>query len=316
MFKKILPATAIILLVIYVGGAWFFSNIVIHFKHRTLADDRLHVEYESVADAGLPEPENVSIQAGSPADGSQDRTFEVRGWYFANPAGNDCAVVAQHGHGSTRWGVLKYAPLFWKYGCSILSVDARYHGESDGTCGTYGYHERYDLQRVIAWLQSKTGLPKNKIGLLGESMGASIAIMTAALEPELAFLAADSSYRDLHAVVYERGVREYGAALINVMLPGTILLANWRCSFALDEVSPEKYAASLKMPVFVSHSAADKDTLPYHSEEIFRSVAHERKVLYINKWDARHARDINVNYAGYERHMDDFLERFAPDFGR
>lgn len=317
--KKLVLISLAVLAVLYTAGAWFFSDIIIHFNPRTLEDDRVRQDFESVADKGLPEPEMVEIGAeflsAVNQSGTRTEPVTIAGWFWSNPRAARCAVILHHGHRGTRWGAIKYAPLFWKRGCSILSVDARYHGESGGTCGSYGYHERYDMQRVIAWTQKKTGLEKNEIGMLGESMGAAIVLMTAALEPELAFVAADSPYRGLEPVMVERGEEQYGPAVIGAMIPGAMFLANVRCGMNVAEVSPQNEAAKIQIPVFLSHSASDPGTLPYHSEAIYKNVGHDRKVVYINEWDAPHARDINLNYAGYERHVDDFLRRFVPDFG-
>ncbi len=320
MIRKTLIGALLALCILYFGGAWFFSNIIIHFQQRTLEEDRSNLEYTSVADENLPEPEVVRIgdefhSAVSPR-GQATEPVDIAGWFFQNPRDAACAVIVHHGHTGTRWGAIKYAPLFWKRGCSILSVDARYHGESGGACGSYGYHERHDLQRAVAWLQKKTGLEKNQIGLMGESMGAAIVTMTAALESELAFVAADSPYRALRPVMVERGERQYGPVLIGMMLPGAMLLADIRCDMNVSEVSPEAAAKEIQIPVFLSHSASDAGTLPYHSESIYDNVPHERKVLYINEWGAPHARDINFRYDEYEAHMNAFLREFVPGFGR
>lgn len=313
-----------LLLVLYIAGAWFFSDVMIHFKQRTLAEDQANLEYSGVGDAGLPEPESVRIvSAFTPPLQAVTGTdvIEIGAWYFRHPAAqaagrSKCAVILHHGHTGTRWGSLKYGPLFWKRGCDLLAIDARYHGESGGSCGSYGYHERHDMRRVIAWLQQRTGLPKAQIGLMGESMGAAISLMTAALEPELAFVAADSAYGDLNSILMERGATQYGDLLLNIMLPGAEFFGNTRCNMEVAEVSPARHAARIRIPAFISHSTADRGTLPYHSKEIYANLPGDARVLHINDWGAPHARDINVNYAGYEAHMDTFLAQHVPTFGR
>ena len=97
----------------------------------------------------------------------------------------------------------KYAPLFWERGCDLLIFDARYHGESTGDYGTYGYYEKLDTSKAIDWFSQQVGLPPERIGLLGESYGAATALETAALRPDIAFAAADSSYRDLETIISE-----------------------------------------------------------------------------------------------------------------
>ena len=92
-------------------------------------------------------------------------------------------MVLLHGIGTNRYLMSKSAPLFWERGCDLLMFDARYHGESTGAYGTYGYYEKLHSSKAIDWFSQQVGLPPERIGLLGKSYGAATALETARCAP-------------------------------------------------------------------------------------------------------------------------------------
>lgn len=282
------------------GAVWYFSGIVVRSYKRPLEEDRQNLRIQSPADFLLPSPREIRVPV---KDG------QIAGWLFQNPAGKKCAVILHHGHTGTRWGGLKYAPLFYTRGCSVVSVDGRYHGESSGDYCTYGYYDRYDMTAVVEWTAKELGLATNQIGMLGESMGAVVSLMTAA-RTELAFVAADSPFSNLETILKEQAVKQYGKPVL-VLINGVIPLAESRANFKIAEVSARAAAAEVDEPVFVLHSKADDYTAFRHSEEVFQAIKHNRKVLHLTEDGAAHGRSINVNYADYKKRMDDFLKRYT-----
>ncbi len=311
MFKKIFYlVSGLVILYLLVG--FFFSDAIIHFDRRSLEEDRIHVKLNSVHDLGLPPPEEVVIESKATKEKSL-----LKGWFFLNPKSEQsrCAVILQHGYQSTRWAVLKYSPLFWERGCSILSMDARYHGESEGSCGTFGYHESKDMQDILQWFVKKTNLPKSRIGIMGESMGGTISFLVASREPELAFVALDSVPSDFYdSIAYEAG-RQYGNSVASLMLPIAMKISEFRCDFRSEEVSPKRFAKQIKIPVFLSHSKSDTNVPSLNSQIVFDNIEYSKKLLFLNDWGSSHVRDINTNYREYEKHMNKFLKEYIPNFG-
>lgn len=296
----------------YLAGGWYFSGQIVAFKTKSHAEDLEKLGFSGPADYGLPAPEEIVVT------GYQD--VRLTGFYFKNErppreASPPCGVIIQHGFTGTRWGAVKYAPLFWKRGCDLVMMDARYHGTSGGEYGTLGYFERYDMQRVLAWFSAKTGLPKRKIGLMGVSMGGAISLLTAALEPEIAFVAADASYHDLGTILAERARILYHPAL-QILVPIAFVIAELRADIEIEDVSPGSHAGEIKAPVFLSRSDTDAYTPPYHSEVIFEHLAHDRRVLHKTDWGSKHGKCIDDNFARYEANVDAFMKEYVPDFGK
>lgn len=305
--KKALIVVAVILAllaVVYLAGSWYFSGLIVAFTPNSLAEEEaLRGE---PADYGLPAPEEISFQG----DGET-----LAGWYFDNPADGNCGVILMHGINGNRYRELKYTPLFWDRGCDLMLYDHRHHGGSTGKYGAYGFHEKQDGLAAVDWFATRTGLPHDRIGLQGESYGAATALQTGALDTDLAFVAADSSYRDLTTIVSEQAVAQYGP-LMKLMVPGALGVAGLRASFAPSEVSPMISAGSLTEPVFLSHSASDDYTLPHHSEDIFAQLPQATcKRLHLTDWGSEHADSIDDNFDAYKAQMDEFLNACVPGFG-
>lgn len=291
-----------LLLVIYIAGSWYFSNLIIAFDTDTLAQGA--AENGPPTAYGLPAPEDVRIPNGN---------VTLAGWLFRQE-GAECGVVIMHGMSATRYGMLAYAPLFWQRGCDLLLYDHRRHGDSTKTYGTFGYFEKRDAVATIDWFAQATGLQPGQVGLFGESYGAATGLQAAALRPDIAFVAVDSPFRDLKTELSEEGVRRYGPA-IKIMVPGALVVAAVRARFWPWAVSPMAAAASIQVPTFIVHSQQDELILPYHSTDVFARIPGERKVLHLTDWGAEHTQSITANFPAYQQFMDEFLDAYAPGFG-
>lgn len=305
--KKALAVVAILLAVlaaVYLAGSWYFSGMIVKFQSQSLEQQR--AEIGTPTDFGLPMPEEVTI----PADGAT-----LAGWFFDNPSGGDCGVILLHGHTGSRYGMLKYAPLFWTKGCDLLLYDHRFHGASTGNYGTYGYYEKQDALAALAWFEQRTALQPGQIGLLGESYGAATVLQAAPSASGLAFVAADSPYEDMQTIIGEQAVQRFGG-WTRLFVPGALALSGLRADFAPSQVSPLLAAPQIDAPVFLSHSAADQYTLPHHSQDIAGQLpAALCQRLHLTDWGSEHGNSIDDDFAAYQAQFEEFLAACAPAFG-
>lgn len=295
---------ALLILSAYAYGSWFFATVLIARPAQTLSESAAMTN-KTPTDLGLPNPLDVTISSGD---------VTLAGWYFANELDGACGVVLLHGYTSTRYGTLNYAPLFWQRGCDLLLYDARGHGESNGRYHTYGYYEKEDARAAAHWLAAQTGLPLEKLGLLGISYGAATSLQAAPLLPEAAFIIADSPYQDLETIIRHQAVQQYGPA-VRAMIPGAWLVAELRADFDVEAVSAMQGVAEAQMPVLLIHSLQDTYTPPDHSKAIYASSNPTRTTLHLTDWGSSHGQDITNNYAGFAQLVDTFLQIHVPDFG-
>ena len=113
--------------------------------------------------------------------------LKIEGWYIrlSQPLGT---VIMFHGHGGNKSGMLKEATTFTQLGYSVMMVDFRAHGNSEGTATTIGKYEAEEVKLTYDFIKSKS---ESRIILWGTSMGA-VAICSAfndySIEPSAVIL--------------------------------------------------------------------------------------------------------------------------------
>ena len=173
----------------------------------------------------------------------------LRGWKVTPPNPNGSWVLLFHGVADNRVGVIGHSEFLLRAGYSVIMMDARGHGASEGPIATYGWLERNDTRAVIDALVSSqvsryeeeqirsgkwkvlveeearpvtpphlklppSGTPQLgtpvHIFALGESMGAGIALQSGAADPRIEAVVAEASFANLQEAAYDyAGLRKY-----------------------------------------------------------------------------------------------------------
>ncbi len=251
---------------------------------------------------GLPEPEPVSPPA---ADG-----VRLSGWWFQSPQAA-AAVVVCHGHGGNKMTSLWLATgLFPRF--SVLLLDLRGHGDSEGDRTSVGYLERLDVVGAVHWVREQAGpIP---IGLLGISMGAAAVILAAAECREVAAVVADSPFARLRTPVrFAIAARGYPRALAPVLAWAVELVAGWRLGMRhrtrLDPI--DVVAGIAPRPLLLIHGQAD-ELIPVEESHALWHLAGEPKEQWVLP-EVGHARVADVEPRAYADRVAGFFERFlAP----
>jgi dienelactone hydrolase len=115
----------------------------------------------------------------------------VAAWYVAGA--NGAGLVVRHGAGSTRSDVLDQAAALVAAGYSVLVMDARGHGESDGTAMDFGWFGDLDIRAGTEFLASRPEVEAERIGAVGFSMGGEEAIGAAAADHRLRAVVAEGA---------------------------------------------------------------------------------------------------------------------------
>ncbi|NTV62806.1 MAG: alpha/beta fold hydrolase [Oscillochloris sp.] len=110
-------------------------------------------------------------------------------WYV--PAENRAAIILLHGEGGDRQMLLAHLRLLAQRGYGVLSCDRRAHGASDGEQRSWGWLEVGDVGAMLAFVQRQPEVDPARIGVLGFSMGAQIALRAAAQYPTIRAIVAD-----------------------------------------------------------------------------------------------------------------------------
>jgi dipeptidyl aminopeptidase/acylaminoacyl peptidase len=189
---------------------------------------------------------------------------KLDGWYVPRP-GSTKAVVLLHGYGGTRTAMLARARLFHEHGYGVLLYDARAHGTSDGSLGSFGYHETRDLLGALDWLR---GRGFSEFGCLGASQGGATIALAGAELRDVKWAVLEGVYPTLPNAVDRRFRRMFhlpGWVAGMLMVP----LAEWRLGVSAKKVSPRDAVASLPCPVFVMTGDLDVHTKPEDARQVF-----------------------------------------------
>lgn len=137
--------------------------------------------------------ETVWFQVRDERSGSK---ISIAGWWIPCASAEGRCVILLHGYADAKVGAIAWAPLWHELGFNILAIDLRTHGESQGTYSSGGYWERHDISQVINEIRAQRPAETQKLVLFGASLGATVALATAALRDDLSAVVLDSPYND------------------------------------------------------------------------------------------------------------------------
>jgi dipeptidyl aminopeptidase/acylaminoacyl peptidase len=98
-------------------------------------------------------------------------------------------------------GMLRHADFLHNLGFNTLLFDFRNRGESEGDAVTIGYYEQGEALAALNYLKTRPEVDPKRIGVLGASMGAAVAIMAAARSEGMRAAVADSPFKSIESVV-------------------------------------------------------------------------------------------------------------------
>ncbi|MEA1902768.1 MAG: alpha/beta fold hydrolase [Actinomycetota bacterium] len=196
---------------------------------------------QTPADLGLPE-QQVWLRS---VNGTK-----LHGWYIpaAEPGP---AVVVLHGWGGNAALMLPLAPPLHAAGFHTLFLDARNHGFSE--------HDRFmsmprfaeDLDVAAAWLGDHDDV--TSIGVVGHSVGAGAAILSASRDERLSAVVSVASFAHPGEMMREQMSR-LPAPLLNALLGYIQRLIG----FQFDEIAPRHTITSVTAPIMLVHGDSDR----------------------------------------------------------
>lgn len=100
-------------------------------------------------------PSNVGLDYQE-VNFQSDDGLTLSAWWIGK-AGSSRAAVLVHGWGGDKseQPIVETALVYNRVGFSVLMLDLRGHGESEGERITAGYREVYDVQAALSWLAAQ-----------------------------------------------------------------------------------------------------------------------------------------------------------------
>ncbi len=196
-------------------------------------------------------------------------------------------------------------------GRSVMLVDHRACGRSEGNMITFGIHESRDCADWVKYIIDNID-PDARIFIGGVSMGAATAMLATArdLPDNVVGILADCGYSSAKKII--KKVIKQMHLPADICYPFVKLGARIYGHFDLEEISPEKAMAKCTLPVFFVHGDAD-DFVPYEmSEECYNACTSKNKYL-LKMEGAGHGLAFPLNQERYIREVADFYEKALSD---
>jgi pimeloyl-ACP methyl ester carboxylesterase len=215
---------------------------------------------------GAPQPASpppTSYVPGSVvSEGLRLRTWTRQG-SDARPA-----VVIVHGLGDSLESYVDRAEGLSRRGHTVLLVDLRAHGASEGRYTTLGGREREDVRAAMEALR-EAGRAGAGLILMGHSMGAVAVLRAAAGQPDVRAVIVEAPYDNYRANVAHHAWLLYRMPAWLPIIPITIAMAEWRAGFRAEDVDAVKASAAFSAPLLAIADGAD----PRMPEAVVRRVA-------------------------------------------
>lgn len=229
--------------------------------------------------------------------------LSLSGWWIPEKDASRAAILV-HGFGGDKSNeqVLATAPIYKRAGYSVLMIDLRAHGGSEGGRRTLGYRETRDVRGALGWLREK-GIGADQTILHGWSMGGATVVRSAP-GTEVAAVIEEAGYADLPRLLEDSLPENSG--LPGFFNPGTMIMAKVFLDFDPWAVVPRKDASRLaeeNTPLFVIHSTTD-ETVPFREARAFKKVYPAAKLWRLEGYDHVEA----YGHPGYEERISAFLQ--------
>lgn len=235
---------------------------------------------------------------------SEDRLRLHATWF---PQG-DCKKVVICFHGYTSQGMKDYIGLsgyYLKNGYSMLLVDERAHGESEGKYIGFGCLDRHDALKWMNWVVRKCG-EDAEILLHGTSMGGATVLMSSSLElpKQVKGIVSDCAFTSPKEVFSHVLKSMYHMPAFPTMQLADFL--NRKLSgYGLDECNAAREVKNAKVPVLFIHGTGDTFVPCSMCNTMYENCSSPKKKLLIE--GAAHAECYYKDTDAYESILTEFI---------
>jgi hypothetical protein len=192
--------------------------------------------------------------------------LRLRTWTMTGDA-QRAAFVVVHGVGDSLESFTDVAERLHRRGHTVLLVDLRGHGGSEGDTTTLGAREREDVRAGMKSLRER-GRAAAGLALMGFSMGSVAVLRAAAAEPDVRAVVVEAPYDTYRDTVAQHARLYYHLPRWTPLIPIAIRIAEWRGNFAAEDADAVAAAGRMRAPLLAIIDGAD----PRMPEAVVRRV--------------------------------------------
>lgn len=251
-------------LIVFVWLSWVKAYGLVHPNRTTL--------YTTPDEFGIEFWEDVEFQT---EDG-----LTLSAWFVPpKPEANGSVVILVSGLGGNRSGMIPDGVMLYEAkGIGFLALDLRNQGVSEGDITTMGLMEALDVHAAVDYLLTREDVGKDRIGILGHSMGASTVLIAAGQNPEIDAIVSITSFSSLEETMGESFKVLTGLPAFP-FAPLTIYFVEQESGYDLSKISPISWVDDIApRPILFIHGAED-ELIPVSNAERLFAAAGEPKFI-------------------------------------
>ena len=217
-----------------------------------------------------------------------EQNQKIHGWWLPTPSARG-TLLYLHGNGLNISANLGLAERYRALGLSVLMIDYRGYGLSDGDFASES--QTYaDADAALQYLLNQRSIPPSEIILFGHSLGGAIAINLAQQSPNVAGLIVQSSFSSMEDLAHTQFWPK--------LLPLKLLLN--------QRFQSNQKVEQLAMPKLWMHGSADSLIPPSMSQELHRKSPEPSQIEIVK--GAGHNNLATVAGDRYEQLLNSFIE--------
>jgi pimeloyl-ACP methyl ester carboxylesterase len=209
-------------------------------------------------------------------------------------------LVLLHGRMGRKEDYLPIAERFCAVGFRCVIPDLPAHGEHPTDTITYGVREAELPARILSEAAKKFHFDPQPSGLLGRSMGGSVAVHSAAL-PDAPWksLVVICSFDSFPKVIESQASRYIGTTFGPLWAKGTAAVYQQKTGIPLSAIQPRDHAAFITIPTLVTHGTEDQVCSLACGHCLFKSFPATTPKKWIEIPDADHDNVLITAYPIY-----------------
>ena len=204
--------------------------------------------------------------------------LKLHGMFIPNK-NNKKIMILSHGYGSTpERDIYSSCSEYYNMGFSLLIIDLRACGESEGKWFTFGYHEHEDLALWVKYIHKN--YKNSEIIIGGVSLGATIALMTPNINKHVDGIIADSGYVNAYEQVGY--IISYFFHMPKLFMPMVNVYYKWFLHVNLRWVDTVNSLKNIKIPILFIHGIDDEFVLIDNTITNYNSYKGKKEKLFVN----------------------------------
>ena len=265
------------------GSSWLVAYVALHPRSRNVGSTLIAPQALALREVRFATEDGLTL----------------RGWHV--PGRNGATVILVHGFARDRSELLLEAQWLTRSDFGALLIDTRAQGASDGAHIGFGFSEALDVRAAVDFLRHLS--PRERIGVMGYSMGAVATIQAAAADERIQAVLAVSPYANPRELVDHR------LGFARMLAPLVIWWGEKMTDTCLADLNPLVTVAAIAPRPILILEAGDDTMLPPRSGRQLYAAAAEPKELWSVPGVA-HVSFAQTVPDAYRQRMLDFFERF------